>query len=69
MFIKYLGESPQKYLLNLRMYKATLLLKETDLSISQISSNIGYDDPLFFSKTFSKHFSISASQYRKLCKK
>ncbi|CAI3648574.1 AraC family transcriptional regulator [Clostridium neonatale] len=69
MFIKYLGKSPQKYLLNLRMYKATLLLKETDLSISQISSNIGYDDPLFFSKTFSKHFSISASQYRKLYKK
>ena len=66
MFMKHLGQSTQSYLINLRMYKSSLLLKETNLSISDISNKVGYNDPLLFSKTFSKHFSMSASKYRQV---
>lgn len=69
MFIKHLGLSPQSYLINIRMYKSSLLLKETNLSIAEIANKVGYTDPLLFSKIFSKHFSISASKYRKVYQK
>ena len=64
MFIKNLGISPQRYLINLRMYKATLLLKGTKLPIGEVESSVGYSDSLLFSKTFSKHFSMSPLNYR-----
>ncbi|MDK0709620.1 AraC family transcriptional regulator [Clostridium perfringens] len=64
MFIKNLGISPQRYLINLRMYKATLLLKSTRLPIGEVASSVGYNDSLLFSKTFSKHFSMSPLNYR-----
>ncbi|MBO3319477.1 MAG: AraC family transcriptional regulator [Clostridium perfringens] len=64
MFIKNLGISPQRYLINLRMYKATFLLKGTKLPIGEVASSVGYSDSLLFSKTFSKHFSMSPLNYR-----
>ena len=60
MFIKNLGISPQRYLINLRMYKATLLLKGTKLPIGEVASRVGYSDSLLFSK----HFSMSPLNYR-----
>ena len=64
MFIKNLGISPQRYLINLRMYKATLLLKGTKFPIGEVANSVGYSDSLLFSKTFSKHFSMSPLNYR-----
>ena len=64
VFIKNLKISPQKYLINLRMYKATLLLKNTKIPIGEVASKVGYSDSLLFSKTFSKYFSMSPLSYR-----
>ena len=64
LFIKNLKVSPQKYLINLRMYKATLLLKNTKLPIGEVANKVGYTDSLLFSKTFSKYFSVSPLNYR-----
>lgn len=64
MFIKNLKVSPQKYLINLRIYKATLLLKNTKLTIGEVANKVGYTDSLLFSKTFSKYFSVSPLNYR-----
>ena len=64
MFIKNLKVSPQKYLINLRMYNATLLLKNTKIPIGEVASKVGYSDSLLFSKTFSKYFSMSPLNYR-----
>ena len=64
MFIKNLGISPQRYLINLRMYKATLLLKGTKFPIGEVANSVGYSDSLLLSKTFSKHFSMSPLNYR-----
>ena len=64
MFIKNLKVSPQKYQINLRMYNATLLLKNTKIPIGEVASKVGYSDSLLFSKTFSKYFSMSPLNYR-----
>ena len=69
LFIKHLGQSPQNYLIHLRLYYGSLLLKDSTLSITEIAQSVGYSDPLLFSKIFSKHFSIAPSHYRKEHKK
>ncbi|MDW4040938.1 AraC family transcriptional regulator [Staphylococcus saprophyticus] len=64
LFKRNLNCSPKEYLTYIRMYHASQLLINTNLLINEISSKIGYKDPLLFSKNFTKHFEISASEYR-----
>lgn len=64
LFKQNLNCSPKEYLTYIRMYHASQLLINTNLLISEISTKIGYKDPLLFSKNFKKHFEISASEYR-----
>ncbi|PTI28491.1 AraC family transcriptional regulator [Staphylococcus xylosus] len=64
LFKKNLGCSPKEYLTYIRMYHASQLLIHTSTRISDISRQVGYKDPLLFSKNFTKHFEISASEYR-----
>ncbi|WP_179091868.1 helix-turn-helix domain-containing protein [Paenibacillus borealis] len=50
----------------MRIEKACLLLKENaGLSISEISSLVGYSDHSYFTRVFRKLMGISPSQYRK----
>ncbi|WP_436951352.1 AraC family transcriptional regulator [Staphylococcus shinii] len=64
LFKKNLSCSPKEYLTYIRMYHASQLLIHTSTRISDISRRVGYKDPLLFSKNFTKHFEISASEYR-----
>ena len=64
LFKKNLGCSPKEYLTYIRMYHASQLLIHTSTLISDISRQVGYKDPQLFSKNFTKHFEISASEYR-----
>lgn len=64
LFKKNLNVSPQEFLLEFRMNKASNLLKSTNYSISYISNSIGYKDPLSFSKTFKKFTGVSPKDYR-----
>lgn len=63
-FKKTLNMSPQKFLMNLRFEKAISLLKETALPINTISAQIGYEDPLAFSKMFKHKYGISPQSFR-----
>ncbi|HLR20307.1 MAG TPA: AraC family transcriptional regulator [Staphylococcus sp.] len=65
LFKKNLNCSPKAYLTYIRMYHASQLLIHTNITISEVSNRVGYKDPLLFSKSFTKHFEISASKYRK----
>lgn len=60
------GDTPIRYLINVRLEKAKELLEEGDnSSIQEIASMVGYDDAYHFSKLFKKHYGISPSQARK----
>jgi len=48
-----------------RMSAASILLKNTDNSISQIADVIGYSSSEHFSQAFKKYYGISASVYRR----
>lgn len=64
IFKKSLNLSPQEYLVNYRLNKACGLLKTTNLPVNIIASQVGYDDPLTFSKVFKNFFEVSPTTYR-----
>lgn len=54
----------QEFLMDFRMRKAAHLLVNTTQPVKEISLNIGYRDPLVFSKAFKKRFDVSPQNYR-----
>ena len=65
LFREQLGVSPQKYLETLRLERAMRLLSITTLSVEQVALEVGYGDPFYFSKRFSKHAGKSPRAFRK----
>lgn len=63
-FKSVLNMSPQEYILNYRMNQASLLLKNTNLPVNEIATQVGYDDPLNFSKSFKKVYGINPTSFR-----
>ena len=55
--------SANDFIQNIRLKRAAQLLKDTDLSISEIAYKVGFSEPKYFSTCFKKHFSISPSVY------
>lgn len=68
-FKKLYHKSPQQFLLETRLLKARTLLTDTDLSIKEITLEVGYQDQLVFSKAFKNFFSVSPKFYRQSWKK
>lgn len=58
--------SPYQYRLRLCLEKAKMLLEETDDTIDQIASKVGFDTYNGFSTAFKKAFSIAPTEYRSL---
>lgn len=65
IFQKYIGKSPQAFIIQYRMSKAVQLLKHTELSIGDVSKAVGYPNQLHFSRAFKKIYEKSPSQWRK----
>ena len=57
--------TPNEFILHLRMKRAAELLEKGQLNISQISYNVGYKNPKYFSKSFQKKYGETPSQYQK----
>lgn len=62
---KAIKESPNEYILTLRINKAKQELSYTDKAISQIAADCGFSSSDYFSKCFSGRMGISPLQYRK----
>ena len=68
-FQSILGVSPKEYLTDFRIKQACYLLKHSSLSITAIAGSIGFDNSLYFSKTFHKIKGLSPKEYRSKYKK
>ena len=64
IFKKVLHVSPQEYLMNYRFQKAAELIRTTNLSIQDISNQVGYENPYNFSKMFKNCYGVSPKKYR-----
>ena len=56
--------SPNEYVRIVRLKKATQLLKNTDLNISEVAYEVGFNDPDYFSKCFKEQFGMTPRQFR-----
>lgn len=65
LFKKYLNMSPQQYILNYRLEKAKLLLVKSNLSLTDISSKLGFNTHTHFVNNFKKNVGVSPLEFRK----
>jgi len=64
IFSRETGETFTDYLTHLKIEKAKELLRTTTLKSFEISSQIGYNDPHYFSHVFKKQTGLSPKEFR-----
>lgn len=64
LFCEFNGLNFIDYLSNLRIQKAKVLLKNSDLRIYEIAEKVGYRDAYYFSAAFKKIVGINPTDYR-----
>lgn len=69
IFTLMTGETPNTYVSRIRMEKVGRLLQsETKLSIASIALDCGFENISSFSRSFKKHFNVSAKEFRQEAK-
>ena len=64
LFGKHLGISFVSYLEGVRIQKAQELLRDTDLSVTEVAAATGYASQSYFTKVFKKRVGVTPLQYR-----
>lgn len=63
-FKKNLGQSPVEYLIAFRLNESKKLLRESDLSITEIGLQCGFSDSAYFGKAFRAAYGMTPRTYR-----
>lgn len=64
LFGKHLNASPKKYFLEMRLERARDLLVQTELSVMDVASACGFDNPTHFSRLYRVAFGFSPMTQR-----
>lgn len=64
IFTLSLGMSPKAYIVSCKMEYARTLLKEQNMTVTQIARELGFANPNHFSNAFYKYMGTRPSQYR-----
>jgi transcriptional regulator GlxA family with amidase domain len=65
VFASELGNTPARYVEQVRVEAARTLLASTDESVEQIASRCGFSSSELLRRCFARHFKVAPSQYRK----
>ena len=65
LFRAEFGIAPKQYLMQRKLEKAELLLRETDTSVNLIAVSLGFEDQHSFSRAFKIYKGISPTEYRR----
>jgi AraC-like DNA-binding protein len=65
MFKKYTGISPKQYHLQLKIMRAKELLVNSNLSIKEISADVGFESIYYFSRLFKEKTGMTPSSLRR----
>jgi AraC-like DNA-binding protein len=64
-FSSLVGEPPLTYLTHWRLWQASKLLSDGNVSVSETALRVGYDSEAAFSRAFKRHFGHSPLAYRR----
>lgn len=64
LFRQTTGQTPHQFVLNRRLEQSQHLLTETDLPLSQIALEVGFQTQSHFTQAFRKHFGVTPRYYR-----
>ncbi|THF82135.1 helix-turn-helix domain-containing protein [Cohnella fermenti] len=64
MFKKVAGCTASQYITATRIEKAKQLLRSSDMNVSEIAREVGFQDPLYFSRVFSSREGMPPREYR-----
>jgi len=64
-FNEWLGQSPMRYLADIRMARAAELIATRDVSLGDTAADTGYSTSIAFTRAFKRHFGITPGEYRK----
>lgn len=64
LFRRHTGHSIQSYLHEYRLQWSLILLQNARASVKSVALESGFQDPLYFSRTFRARFGLSPQQYR-----
>jgi AraC-like DNA-binding protein len=59
------GSTPKEYILRARLSRAKQLLLATDHSVRAVSQAVGYHDPAYFSRLFTRRVGMAPSEFRR----
>lgn len=59
------GCLPKEYLIRIRLNRAKALLADSQLTVSTIAESVGYDDPAYFARLFSRRVGIPPRGFRR----
>lgn len=65
VFKDKIGMSPQEFLIQYRITKATELFDTTNLNVTEVAFSTGFKDPSYFSKVFRSIVGCSPKEYEK----
>ena len=57
------GQSANDFIKTIRLKRSAQILSQNKLTISEVSYEVGFNDPQYFSKCFHKHFGKTPSQF------
>jgi AraC-like DNA-binding protein len=64
VFKRRTGKAPIDFFIHLRMEQARRLLEDTSMSVKDIASTLGYEDPFYFSRLFKSVSQAAPTDYR-----
>lgn len=59
------GVTPHELVLRTRLVRAQELLANSNLTVTEIAAQVGYDDPAYFSRLFTRRVGTSPIQFRR----
>lgn len=66
LFLRNMGKSFNQMLIDIRVSRASLLLRNTDLTVDEIAHAVGYDSVEYFQRLYKKKTGMTPGEYRKI---
>lgn len=64
-FNEWIGQSPMRYLADIRMARAAELIATRDVPFGDTATDAGYSTSTAFTRAFKRHFGLTPGEYRK----